>query len=119
MLDVASQDANKLLVADDQQRVQRSRRTVPIQRSATALALALGACIGVQMIWTPVERQTSSNALVNFGVPVADQEPERGGLIVKRGDKVAGQLDYPRPGRVRGSMKNSTYSRRRNTVWRR
>jgi enoyl-[acyl-carrier-protein] reductase (NADH) len=47
-------------------RAEAAVRTVPTQRSATALALALGARIGVQMISAPVERQTSSNALVNL-----------------------------------------------------
>jgi short chain dehydrogenase len=45
-------------------RAEAAVRTVPTQRSATALAL--GARIGVQMISAPVERQTSSNALVNL-----------------------------------------------------
>jgi hypothetical protein len=37
-----------------------------------------------------------------LGVPVADQNPERPGLVVKHGDKVAGLLDNPRSGRVGG-----------------
>ena len=61
MLDVASQDANKLRAADDQQMVRHSRRTVPSHRSATAFAL--GACTGVRITSAPVERHTSSNAL--------------------------------------------------------
>jgi hypothetical protein len=50
MLDVASKDADKLLATDDQQLVQDSQRTVPTQRSATALAL--GARTGVQITST-------------------------------------------------------------------
>jgi hypothetical protein len=91
---------NEVLAADDQQLVQALTPDRPDQRST--MAFAFGARTGVQMIWTPVERQTSSNALVNLASPVADQEPERGGLVVKRGDKVAGLLDNPRPGRVGG-----------------
>jgi hypothetical protein len=64
VLDVAAQDANKVLAADDQEVVEAFSADVPTQRSATALAL--GARIGVQMVWTPVERQTSSNALVKL-----------------------------------------------------
>jgi hypothetical protein len=49
---------------DGRAQAEAAVRTVPTQRSATALAL--GARIGVQMISAPVERQTSSNALVNL-----------------------------------------------------
>jgi hypothetical protein len=64
VLKIGAQDVNKMLAADDQEVVEALSGTVPTQRSAAALAL--GARIGVQMIWTPVERQTSSNALVNL-----------------------------------------------------
>jgi hypothetical protein len=53
-----------VLAADINRWSRQSWRMVPTHRSATALAL--GARIGVQMIWPPVEPQTSSNALVNF-----------------------------------------------------
>ena len=52
------------MATDDQQLIEAPRRTVPIQRSATALAL--GARMGVQITSAPVERHTSSNTLVNL-----------------------------------------------------
>jgi electron transfer flavoprotein alpha/beta subunit len=62
VLDVDAENANKLLAATKSNWSRHSRRTVPTQRSA----MALGARTGVQIISTSVERQTSSNAVVNL-----------------------------------------------------
>jgi hypothetical protein len=63
-----------------------------------------------------------------FGVPIADQEPHLAGALAEVHEQVAGLLRRPNSGRVGGdagqmhtlrvpcSMKNSTYSRRKNTV---
>jgi len=64
MLDVAAQNANKLLATHDQQLVQTL--------SADGTDPAFGDRVGVrrlhrcEMIPVPVERHTSSNALVNL-----------------------------------------------------
>ena len=64
MLDIGPQDTEKLLAADDQQLVQ----ALPADRADPALGdgIGVGACTGVRMISAPVERHTSSNALVNL-----------------------------------------------------
>jgi hypothetical protein len=102
-----------------------SRRTVPIQRSATVLAL--GARTGVQMIWTPVERHTSSNARVNL----ASRSRIRNLNALASSSSAATRLracwttqapvgcavtPARRTRRLWSSMTNSTYNRRKNTV---
>jgi hypothetical protein len=64
MLEVASQDSTELLATDDQQVVQ----ALPVDRPDPALSDGIGVerTDGVQSTSTPVERHTSSNALVNF-----------------------------------------------------
>jgi hypothetical protein len=52
-----------------------SARTVPIQRSANALAL--GACTGVRSTWAPSERKTSSNPRQNFASRSRSRKPSR------------------------------------------
>lgn len=64
MLNVASQNASQMLAPTISSWSRHSRRTVPTQRSATALAL--GACTGVQLTWVPVARRTSSSILVSL-----------------------------------------------------
>jgi hypothetical protein len=53
----------------------------------------------------PSEANTASNDAV-FGVPVADEEPERGNSIIKVDHEVAGGLRGPRHRRVRGDAED-------------
>ena len=64
MLEVASQDADKLLASDDEQLVQ----ALPTHRGHPPFGdrVGVGVCTGVRMISVPIERHTSSNALVNL-----------------------------------------------------
>jgi hypothetical protein len=64
MLDVAPQDANELLAADDQQLVE----ALPADRADPAFGVCVRAwrLHGRQMTWLPVECQTPSNTLVNL-----------------------------------------------------
>jgi hypothetical protein len=98
---------------------------VPTQRSATALAL--GARIGVQMIWTPVERQTSSNALVNLvsrsrirNLNAAARSPRSRRRLqacwATHGPVGWAVTPAKCTRRLPSSMTNSTYSRRSQTV---
>jgi hypothetical protein len=100
MLDVASQNANKLLAADDQQLTQ----ALPTDRSDPPFGDGvgvgrlnrceddLGAGRAPHVVKHPGE----------LGVPVADQELERGGLVAEDGDEGAGLLGDPPPSRVSG-----------------
>jgi hypothetical protein len=72
---------------------------VPTQRSA--MEMAVGTCTGVRMISAPVERHTSSNP-GGPGVPVADQELARGGLVIEDGGDVPGLLGNPEAGGMGG-----------------
>ena len=69
---------------------------VPTKRSA--IALARGACTGVRMMRTSVAVKTVSTAAVNFGVAVADQEPEAPTGVVEVPAEVAGLLGQPGAG---------------------
>src|SRR4029453_2827303 len=75
-----------------------SRRTVPTQRSATALAL--GAWIGVRMTSAPAARQMSSKARVNLLSRSRIRDRGGCGLVVEGGGQVAGLLGDPRAGGV-------------------
>jgi hypothetical protein len=64
VLDVAPQNANKLLAADDQQLVQAllaDRADPPLGRG-----VGIGRLHGVRITSVPVERHTLSNTLVNL-----------------------------------------------------
>jgi hypothetical protein len=96
MLDVAAKDTNKLLGTHDQQLVQ----ALPADRADPALGDRVGVgrphgCaddLGTGRAPHVIERPGE------LGVPVADQEPERSGLIAKDGDEVAGLLGNPEAG---------------------
>jgi hypothetical protein len=75
-----------------------SRRTVPTQRSA--MELALGACTGVRMISAPGRAPHVIERPGELGVPVADEERERGGLVIKDGGDVTSLLGNPPPSRM-------------------
>jgi len=65
------------------------------------MEMAVGTCTGVRMISAPVERHTSSNP-GGPGVPVADQELARGGLVIEDGGDVPGLLGNPEAGGMGG-----------------
>jgi hypothetical protein len=98
MLDVAAKDTNKLLGTHDQQLVQ----ALPADRADPALGDRVGVgrphgCaddLGTGRAPHVIERPGE------LGVPVADQEPERSGLIAKDGDEVAGLLGNPEAGGI-------------------
>jgi len=48
----------------------------------------------------PLLMNTSSNTVVHFGVPVADQEPELPGPLPHLQHQVAGLLSHPLPARM-------------------
>jgi len=71
-----------------------SRRSVPMKRSA--IALARGARTGVRMM----RMSALANGVEGGGelaVPVTDQEPEPVGAVAEVHDQVAGLLGHPRP----------------------
>jgi hypothetical protein len=99
MLDVASQDADKLLAADDEQLV----KTLPADGADPPLGVGvrvgrvhrctddLGAGRAPHVVEHPGE----------LGVPVADQEPPPRSLIAEAGQQIASLLRDPPPSRVR------------------
>jgi len=93
MLDVASQDASKLLVTHDQQLVQ----ALPPDRADPAL----GDRVGVGRLHRCADNLGTGRAphvverLGELGVPVTDQELARGGLVAQDGGQVAGLLGDP------------------------
>jgi hypothetical protein len=99
MLNVASQDANELVATDDQQLVQ----ALPAHRADPAL----GDRVGVGRLHRcaddlgAVERQTSSNALVDLAS--RSRSRNLNAVAARRGRRPgAGLLGNPPPGRVRG-----------------
>ena len=52
------------------------------------------------MILIPASGRTASNAAGVFGVPAADQEPQRPARLVQVDEQVAGCLGHPRAGGV-------------------
>ena len=125
MLDVAAQNANNLLATHDQQLV----KTLPTDRADPAP----GDRVGVRRPHRCADDLDTGRAPHvierpgELGVPVADQEPERSGLIAKDGDEVAGLLGNPEAGGMVSDAakmdppaakldKNSAYTRRRKTV---
>jgi hypothetical protein len=125
MLDVHSQDASKMLAADDEQLV----KTLSAHGTDPPLGVGvrvgrlhrceddLGASRAPHVVERPGE----------LGVPVTDQELARGGLVVEDADEVAGLLRNPEARGMVGDatkvypptaqfVKNSTYNRRRKTV---
>jgi hypothetical protein len=125
MPDVAVEDAKEVPAASNQEMVQAlpAHGTDPALgngvgvRGLDRCADDLGADRGPDVIEGPGE----------LAVTVADQEPDGGGLLIKRDGQVAGLLGDPSAGGVGGDtarwtrrvcswMKNTTYSRCRNTV---
>jgi hypothetical protein len=123
--DVDVQDANKLPTPGDQEMVQAL--------SAHGANPALGHRVGVRRLdrcqddlgTEPVPDVVEGPG--ELAVAVVDQELDGGGLLLERGDEVAFLLGDPGAGGVGGDtsevdssgvqlMKNSTYSRCRNTV---
>jgi hypothetical protein len=100
MLDMASQDADELLAADDQQLVQALPADRPDPASGDGVGIRRpNRCaddLGPGRAPHVVER------CGELGVPVADQELERGGLVAESGDEVAGLLGNPETGRMGG-----------------
>jgi hypothetical protein len=100
MLDVASQDASEVLAANDQQVVE----ALPAGRPNPTLSDGIGVgrlhrCaddLGAGRAPHIVERPGE------LCVPVTDQELERGGLVAKDGDQVAGLLGHPQAGGMVG-----------------
>jgi hypothetical protein len=125
VLDVAVEDAKKLPTPSDQEMVQ----ALP----AHGTDPALGDGVGVRRLdrgaddlgTEPVPEVIEGSG--ELAVTVADQEPDGGGLLIKRDGQVAGLLGNPGAGglavtparctrRLCSWRKNSTYSRCRNTV---
>jgi hypothetical protein len=125
VLDVAVQDANQLSTPGDQEMVQALL--------AHGANPALGDGVGVRRLdrrQDDLGTDRTPDVVEGPGelaVPVADQEPDDGGLLIERGGEVAGLLATQAPvglaltparwtRRLCRWMKNSTYSRCRNTV---
>ena len=66
---------------------------------------AVGVRGGVFTTCTPSSASTASNDAAQFGVAVADHEPEVAGLFAEVHQQVAGLLSHPRLGRVVGHAK--------------
>jgi deazaflavin-dependent oxidoreductase (nitroreductase family) len=100
MLDVASQDADKLLAADDQQLVQAlpADRPDPALRDRVGVGRPHGRAdhLGPGRAPHVVERPGE------LGVPVADQKPPRSCLIAEDAKQVAGLLGRPKAGGMVG-----------------
>jgi hypothetical protein len=100
VLHIDSQYTSKLPAADDQQLV----KTL----SAHAADPPFGDGVGVGCLDRCADDLSAGRAPhvverpAELGVPVADQEFERGGLVVEDGDQVAGLLGNPPPSRVSG-----------------
>jgi hypothetical protein len=103
------------------------RGLCPTKRSATALALALGAWTGVSTTSAPSERKTSSKARQNFPSRSRGTKRTRRPCSSKASSRLRacwvtqaalGLAVTPArwTRRVSSSMKNSTYSRRSHTV---
>jgi hypothetical protein len=98
MLDIGPQDTDKLLAADDQQLVQ----ALPADRADPTLGDGIGVgrlhrCaddLGTGRAPHVIERPGE------LGVPVADQELERGGLVIEDGGDVTSLLGNPPPSRM-------------------
>jgi len=73
---------------------------LPTKRSA--IALARGARTGDLTIRTSMAVNTVSNAAVNLGVAIADEEPEAALCVVEIHGEVAGLLGQPGAGGVGG-----------------
>jgi hypothetical protein len=69
----------------------------------SAIAFARGARIGLRMMRMSAPVNTASNGVVNFAVPVADQEPVPVGAIAEVHQQVAGLLGDPGSGGVHHS----------------
>ena len=125
MLDVASEDANELLATDDQQLVQ----ALPADRADPALSD--GVRVGrLHRCADDLDTGRAPHVIERpgeLGVPVADQERERGGLVIEDGREVTSLLGNPPPSRMTSdarrctrrlasSTKNRTYTRRKKTV---
>ena len=125
VLDVEVQDANKLPTPSDQEVVQ----ALPAQGADPALGDGVGVGsldrraddLGAEPVPHVVEGSGE------LAVTVAEQEPDGGGVLIERRDEVAGLLRDQAPvgvavtparctRRLCSWMKNSTYSRCRNTV---
>ena len=100
MRHVLGQHCCKLALVEDQHPIQQLAGTVPIHRSA--IAFARGACTGVRRTWMASLANTASNMAVNFAVAIPDEEPEPSRAVAKVDQQVAGLLDNPGSGRVRG-----------------
>jgi hypothetical protein len=93
MLNVAAQNANQLLAADDEQLIQ----ALPADRADPAF----GDRVGVGRLHRRADDLGAGRAphVVErpgeLGVAVADQELARAGLFVENGDEVAGLLGNP------------------------
>jgi hypothetical protein len=125
VLDVAAEDANELVAADDQQLVE----ALPTNRPDPAFGdgVRIGRLDRRAITSAPVERQTSSNALVNF----VSRSRIRNFHAVPRSPTPASRLRACRATqrpvgwsvtparctrRLLSSMTNSTYTRRSKIV---
>src|SRR4029453_17217784 len=125
MPDVAVEDAKEVTAAGDQEVVQAF--------PAHGADPALGDGVGVRGLYRCADDLCTDRAPDviegpgELAVAVVDQELAGGGLLIKRGGQVGGLVGAPSAGWVSGEparwtrrvcswMKNSTYSRCRNTV---
>src|SRR5450759_1869103 len=77
-----------------------------VRTNRSAYAFARGERIGVRMVSTPIEANTSSKVAVNLVSPVADEESESpAGILQVRGE-IAGHLCDPWTVRVGGGSED-------------
>jgi hypothetical protein len=125
MLDVASQDRNELVATDDEQLVQ----ALPAYGTDPAFGdgIGVGRLHGRADHLGPGRPPRVVERPGELGVPVADQELERGGLLVGTATRLRACWATHHPvgyavtparctRRLPSSMKNSTYTLRRKTV---
>ena len=97
VLEVAVQDANKVLAADNQEAVKARLADSPDPTLGDGVGV--GHPIGVQMISAPVERQTSLNALMNL-VSRSRIRNRNAAARSQLNQEIAGLLDHSRASRV-------------------
>jgi hypothetical protein len=80
-----------------------SRRSVPIQRSTIALAVALRTGVRRTRMSAPAKTASKGGELA---VPIADQEPKLVGAVAEVHQQVAGLLGHPAPGGAGGDPRD-------------
>jgi hypothetical protein len=98
VLDVAVQNANKVLAANDQEVVQALSPDGPNPTLGNGVGIGRpdrrADDLGTGRTPDIVERSDE------LGVPVADQEPERGSTVIQLNHEIAGLLGHPRASRM-------------------